>query len=139
MEPIMKLTRNGLAVATAVGVAAAGGSAFTASNTFENTVAAGQGSTVTAGYAVSAVKYVLDDFAESNELNSVNFTLTPTDASAELPTQVRIRLRTGSYTNCTAGAAAIAPATNWLCAQAEDFLVSSVTTLDIVAVSQPAS
>ncbi len=68
--------------------------AFAASNTVSPTYA-GEGASVTSGYAVTAVKYNLNATTASN-IDSVQFTL---DAAA---TSVRVRLETtGSYYSCT--------------------------------------
>ena len=68
--------------------------AFAASNTVSPTYA-GEGASVTSGYAVTAVKYNLNATTASN-IDSVQFTL---DAAA---TSVKVRLETtGSYYSCT--------------------------------------
>jgi hypothetical protein len=136
----MRITRQALAATAAVAVAAAGGSAYTAANTGTPLAAAGQESTVTAGFAVSAVKYILDPLATGDELATVTLTLSPTNTAANVAAQVRVQLvSTGSYYECSLVAGATAPATNWTCTITGDLKVLAIDTLDIVAVSQPAA
>lgn len=140
----MRITRQALAAAAAVGVAAAGGSAFTASNTLP-TEAAGQGSTGTAGYTVSAVKYELDSTASRGDyLITTKFSIAPTSGGGNA-LQVKVRLVTGGdYYSCTRPDAAGAPQA-WSCIIASGAVgsgglqVSTVNTLDVVAVSQLAA
>ena len=144
----MRITRQALAAATAVGLAAAGGSAFTAANTGTPTSSLGQASTVTSGFAVSGVKYVLDDFTRSDYLITVTFSLTAT-ATHDVAKQARIRVvkptsTTGDYYSCNVAAAvgqvtAVSCPINNGAAGTGGVLVSTVNALDIVATSEQAA
>jgi hypothetical protein len=84
----------GTAVVAAFAVLVAG-QAFTASNTVPNETL-GQGANVISGYTVSSVSYGLDTTNPAN-LDSVNFTISPTTAST-----VKVQLASGgSWYPCT--------------------------------------
>jgi hypothetical protein len=122
-----------------VAVAAAGGSAFTAANTGTPLASAGQQATVTTGFTVSDVKYVLDDYSRSDYLITVKFTLTPS-GSNKAATQARVRVVGGSdYYPCTVNIGVWSCAINNGTAGSGGVLVNSVNTLDISAVSEPAA
>ena len=132
----MRLSRSALAGATAVGIAVAGGSALTAGNTGTPLTSAGQAATTTTGFAVSNVDYTLAATAAStgDQLASIEFTLTAS-ATNNIAQEARVQLvATGAYYTCAVVAGGVAPAVNWTCATS-GLLVSSIDTLDIVAVS----
>lgn len=135
----MLLNRSTLAAAVAVGLAAAAGSAFTAANTGTPTTSVGQASTVTGGFAVSNVKYLLDTtMTTGDRVDKVTFTLTASGTS-NVAQQARLRLVTGAaYYECVVAAASL-QATDVTCTIAAPNLTSSqVNTLDIVATSDKA-
>jgi hypothetical protein len=135
----MRISRSALTAAAAIGIAAAGGSAFTAANTGTPLTSAGQAATVTTGFAVSNVDYTLAPVAAAtgDQLASVEFTLTAS-GSNNISQEARVQLvSTGAYYTCTVVAGATAPAVNWTCATS-GLLVSTIDTLDIVAVSNSA-
>ena len=157
----MRNTRNKIAAVAAIGLVAAGGSAFTAANSDTPMASAGYQGTVTTGFAVSAVEYELGDPTNplavdtGNDVVARQFTLDPADDN--LPAkQVRVRLSKkqarakadggdiaeGGYYTCTVvGTPSAAPgaATTWNCATALPTPLESIdiNTLDIVANSQP--
>jgi hypothetical protein len=134
----MKLTRNVLVAAAAVGVAAAGGSALTAANTGTPLTSAGQGEADATGFAVSDFKYVLatNTASTGDEVASVTFTLT---ASNSVPaTNVRLQLvKANAYYGCTVGTAT-GGATPVTCTTTGQ-KVLAIDTVDIVAVSHHAA
>ena len=132
----MRISRSALAITAAVGVAVAGGSAFTAANSGTPDTSAGQGQTTTTGFAVSNVDYNLADFpdATGDQLASVTFTLTA-DAGNNVAQEARVQLvATADYYDCTIAAGGAGQAVNFTC-DTTGQLVSAIDTLDIVAVS----
>lgn len=138
----MRFPTQALVVATLVGAAAAGGSAFTAGNTTTPQVSVGQAATATAGFAVSGVRYTLG--TDDDKVVEVDLALTR--ASGSLPAdEVKLRLVTGAayYTSCTLGAPADLTATpleqSVHCALSPALAASAITTLDVVAISNSSS
>lgn len=132
----MRLNRSTLATAAAIGLVAAGGSAFTAANTGTPLTSAGQKSEVTTGFAVSAVDYVLAPNASGtgSQLDKITFTLTA-DATHNISSEARVQLVGGAaYYACTVVAGATAPAVNWTCST-PGLEVNLIDKLNIVAVS----
>ncbi|MCW2723374.1 MAG: hypothetical protein JWN35_295, partial [Frankiales bacterium] len=112
----MKLSKQVLAAAAAVGIAAAGGSAFTASNTGTPDANVGQGaSNDTGGYNITGVSYTLDTTAtdgHGDHITKVTFSTTPLTTTGNLgnpATKARIRLvKTGDWST-TASCAVTTP------------------------------
>jgi hypothetical protein len=141
MESTMRITRQAFAAATAVGLAAAGGSAYTAANTGTPSTTAGQGQATASGYAVSGYQYVFDALggATGDQIASVAFTLTPsTGTVAATEARIRFVATTGTYYDCTVGTTdATTGATTWTCGTS-GLKVSTINTVDIAAVSHHA-
>lgn len=130
----MKLSKQVLAAAAAVGIAAAGGSAFTASNTTPAT-AVGQGASTTSGYAVTNVLYTLNPStadATGDTITAVAFDTAPSTGTVKA-TQARVRLTaTGEWTACVAAGVLVAPAQQFTCTFATPVEASAATTVDAV-------
>lgn len=134
----MRMNRSALAVTAAIGLAVAGGSAFTASNTTTPVASVGQASTVTGGFAVSGLEYTLDELTTGDEIATVEFVLTAA-ANTNVAAKARVRLVTGApYYECTTGAVSL-QAVAFSCAITDDLAASAVDTLDIVGVSDYAA
>jgi hypothetical protein len=144
----MRMKRSSIAITAALGLAIAGGSAFTAANTGTPLASAGFGQEDTDGFDVTAVKYqfgVNDDHTAGtgDDIDEVQFTLTPNGPAGSLAaSQVRVRLvKADDYiTNCsvtsgTVGTAGGTAATTWSCVTG-GVNTLDIDTLDIVAVSQ---
>lgn len=154
----MRTSRPTAAALAVVGLVAAAGSAFTAANTDTPIASAGYEGTATSGFAVSAVKYELGDGGaaggdKGNDVDTVEFTLTPSNAAALGAQQARVRLvkadagppvvAEGGYYDCTT-TDTDAGTTNGVVTFTCDVTTAGagveaadINTLDIVAVSQP--
>jgi hypothetical protein len=134
MDTRMKLSKQVLAAAAAVGIAAAGGSAFTASNTTPDT-AVGQGASTTSGYAVTNVVYTLNPSTADttgDTITAVSFDTAPTTGLVKA-SQARVRLTTaGAWTDCVAGTVVAAPAQPFTCTFTTAVEASAATTVDAV-------
>jgi phage-related tail protein len=130
----MKITRQALAAAAAIGLAAAGGSAFTAGNSVPTSTRVGQAAQVTSGYAVSNVTYTLDanlGDGTGDDVVEVSMTVAPDNGGTVNAKQVRVRVVSGStYYTCTN--ATPATSTAWTCAL-PNLPASTLNTLDVVA------
>ena len=135
----MRMKRSALAITAAVGLAVAGGTAFTASNTVADT-SAGQGESVTTGFTADNVEYTLDAISTpttGDKIVSVSFDLVADDADALPAGQARVRiLSTNSYSECDTPVVAGAVA-SFDCTLSVSVAASAADTLDIVAVSSP--
>lgn len=99
--------------------------AFADTNTVPDTNA-GDGAGTISGYTVSAIKYNLNTTNPQN-IDSVQFSLTPTAPGASAPTTVKVQLNgAGSWFTCTLSAG------TWTCNLTGVTVVSS-TNLRIVA------
>lgn len=136
----MRMKRSSKTIVLALGLAIAGGSAFTATNSGTPVASAGFGSTVTGGFAVSGVQYELGAATgdSGNDVVRVRFILTPAGGALGA-SQARVRLVSGGayYDTCdTTDAKGVANgATTWICTTA-GLETSAINVLDIVAVSQ---
>ncbi|MCW2613191.1 MAG: hypothetical protein JWN08_185 [Frankiales bacterium] len=139
----MRMKRSSLAITAALGLAVAGGSAFTAGNTGTPVASAGFQATDTAGFAVSDVQYELGANANlagdtGDDVVKVNFTLTPATGALGA-TRARVRLVKADlyYTCTTASTTGVTDGvTTWTCTTT-GLESSAIDTLEIVAVSQP--
>lgn len=118
-------------------VVAAGGSAFTASNTVTNAFNTGQGEATVAGYNTTAVSY---SYTGTNKDQVSGVTMTVTPVSGATPAAVvKARLAAGDeYTQCSQPDAEALPL-KWSCTFATAKAVSAVTTLDVYATSDSAA
>jgi hypothetical protein len=141
MDTRMKLTKQVLAAAMAVGIAAAGGTAFTASNTTPAT-AVGQTAQVVSGYTITAVVYGMDATAGSEDkVKTVTFDANPTGGDAGVTaTAAKFRLTgSGAFAACgtptaSAGATGLLNKVTVVCTLGTSILASAVTKLDLIVV-----
>jgi hypothetical protein len=135
MDTRMKLSKQVLAAAAAVGIAAAGGSAFTGSNTMPTTpTSVGQGVSNVSGYTVSNVAYTLGaltEVAEGDHIQSVTFDTVGADVVA---TNGRVRLvSTDAWTTCVRGTSdPVAKTATFTCSFSPTIKADSATQLDVV-------
>jgi hypothetical protein len=143
----MRMKRSSIAITAALGLAVAGGSAFTAANTGTPVASAGWAATDTAGFDVQDVEYTFGVNGDvtagtGDDVDQIEFTLDPA-LGALGATQVRVRLVKADnyYTNCAATAATTANegqpngVTTWRC-DTTGLNTLAIDTLDIVALSQ---
>jgi hypothetical protein len=139
----MRMPRNKMAAVAAVGLVAAGGSAFTASNVVPES-AAGYGAQTVSGYTASDITYGLKTplagDATDEEVATVTFVVTPTDTDTGAATKARARVTgtgtaaTAVYADCTAATpAATAPATKWQCVVGAAVKAADITGLNVIA------
>lgn len=140
----MRLTRSKILPLAAVGLIAAGGSAFTANNTTQTTAAAGYQSKVSGGFNVTNIEYKFGLLASNGDkITQVNFKLAPEDTTANGAAQARVKLASsGGYYKCTGSVDGVGTlggtnvVSNWTCAITPNLAASAINTLDIAAVSQ---
>jgi hypothetical protein len=144
MDTRMKLTKQVLAAAMAVGIAAAGGTAFTASNTTPDT-AVGQTAQAVSGYTITAVVYGMDATAGSEDkVKTVTFDANPAIGVPDdgvTATAAKFRLTgSGAFTACDTptaspnGAGFIKKVTIVCSLGSSSILASAVTKLDLIVV-----
>lgn len=132
----MKLVTQALAAAAVVGVAAGGGSAFTANNTGVSITAAGEGSSTTAGFAVSGIDYTFAAAGTTgNQIASVAFTLTATTSSAATAARVRLVSGTGTYYDCGTPTSTTGLVATFSCSITSAVTALQADVLDIAAIS----
>jgi hypothetical protein len=140
MDTRMKLSKQVLAAAAAVGIAAAGGTAFTNSNT-GGVNAVGQTAQAVSGYTISAVVYGMDANPDQDKVKTVTFDANPADGDTGVAaTAAKFRLTgTGAFTDCgtptaSAGATGYIRKVTVVCTLGTSILASAVTNLDLIVV-----
>jgi hypothetical protein len=140
MDTRMKLTKQVLAAAAAVGIAAAGGTAFTNSNS-GGVNAVGQTAQAVSGYTISAVVYGMDATPDEDKVKTVTFDANPADGDLGVTaTGAKFRLTgAGAFTACgtptaSAGGTGFANKVTIVCSLGTSILASAVTKLDLIVV-----
>jgi hypothetical protein len=142
----MRMKRSPLVITAALGLAIAGGSAFTASNTVAAT-SAGQGAQTITGFAVSSVEYTRGavNASTEDEVATARFRLTAAVPANGAATFARARLRganTAAATNYVACAVDAGATTTlatqganiWNCTFPAGVKAVDVDSLQVVAV-----
>jgi len=138
----LRMKHSSIVITSAVALAVAGGSAFTASNTGTPIAAAGFQATASDGFTVTDVEYDFGALATSdtgNDIAQVAFTLDPIVATAGSATQARVRLVVGAdFFDCSSADASGAGVARTFTCAITSTETADVDTLEIVAVSQAA-
>jgi hypothetical protein len=141
MDTRMKLTKQVLAAAAAVGIAAAGGTAFTNSNT-GGVNAVGQTAQAVSGYTISAVAYGMDaTTGNEDKVKTVTFDANPADGDTGVTaTAAKFRLTgSGAFADCgaptaSANGAGFLRKVTVVCTPLASIPASDVTKLDLIVV-----
>jgi hypothetical protein len=140
MDTRMKLSKQVLGAAMAVGIAAAGGTAFTNSNT-GGVNAVGQTAQAVSGYTISAVVYGMDGTPNEDKVKTVTFDANPADGDTGVTAAAaKFRLTgSGAFTACgaptaSAGGVGFVNKVTVVCTLGTSILASAVTKLDLIVV-----